>query len=71
MSTILWEHANWNSKDSISFSLDALENKEEQIRRRWGEVVLLQKSSSLVPGTPRLSKDAIYDMLVGKSNIEI
>ena len=67
----LWEHTNWNSKDFISFSLEALENKEEQIRRRWGEVVLLQKSSPLVPGTPRLSKDTVYDMLLGKPNIEI
>ncbi|MGH6672474.1 MAG: hypothetical protein ACRECV_10955 [Xanthobacteraceae bacterium] len=66
-----WEHANWNNKDSISFSPEALENKEEQIRRRWGEVELLQKSSSLVPGTPSLSKDAVYNMLIGKSDIEV
>jgi hypothetical protein len=67
----LWEHANWTSKDAISFSLEALNNKEEQLRRRWGELVLLQKSSSLVAGTPLLSKDAVYDMLVGKSEITI
>jgi len=67
----LWEHANWTSKDAISYSLEALENKEEQVRRRWGELLLLQKSSSLVAGTPLLSKDAVYDMLLGKSDLII
>lgn len=67
----LWEHANWTSRDAISYSLEALENKQEQIRRRYGDLVLVQKSSSLVAGTPLLSKDAVYGMLLGKSEIVI
>jgi hypothetical protein len=45
----------------------ALANKEEHVRRRYGELVLVQKSSALVPGTPALPAESIYGMLLGKS----
>jgi hypothetical protein len=41
------------------------------VQRRYGELVLVQKSSGLVPGRPILGADAVYDMLLGNSGIEI
>lgn len=67
----LWEHANLTNKDAVAYCLDSLEHKEEQIWKRWGELLLVQKSFSLVPGTPILAKDAVYDMLLGKSGVVI
>ena len=67
----LWEHTNFASKDALSYCLESLDRKEEQVRRRYGELLLVQKSSSFVPGKPILGVDAVYDMLLGKSGIEI
>jgi hypothetical protein len=67
----LWEHTNFASKDALAYGLESLDRKEEQVRRRYGELLLVQKSSSFVPGKPILGMDAVYDMLLGKSGIEI
>jgi hypothetical protein len=67
----LWEHANWNNKDAISYSLDALNHKEEQLRRRYGQLTLIQKSSPMIGGVPLLTKDAVYKMLVGDTDLEL
>ena len=67
----LWEHVNFASKDALAYCLESLDRKEEHVRRRYGELLLIQKSSALVSGQPTLAADAVYDMLLGKSGIEI
>jgi len=60
----VWEHANWASTDAVAYSLEALEQKEAYIQRRFGDgdLVLLQKSSSLVPGEPLWKDQEFYSM---------
>jgi hypothetical protein len=67
----LWEHVNFANKDGLAYCLEALDHKEEQIKRRYGELLLIQKSSSMVSGTPLLPDDAVYNMLLGKTGIVI
>jgi TIR domain-containing protein len=68
----IWEHANFSSQDALSYALDAMTFKEEQVRKRCGEdLALVHKSSNLVPGEPTFSADAIYRMLVGKAGTRI
>jgi hypothetical protein len=61
----VWEHANWASTDTVAYSLEALEQKEAYIQHRFGDgdLVLLQKSSSLVPGEPLWKDQEFYAML--------
>jgi hypothetical protein len=63
----VWEHANWASQDAVAFSLEALEKKEEYIRKRFGDLTLVQKSSWLVPGAPEWEQRQIYDVLLRKA----
>jgi len=65
----VWEHTNFASPDAVAYNLDAIERKEEYLRRRHGELVLVQKSSALVPGTPAWQADEIYSILVGKTGV--
>jgi TIR domain len=67
----LWEHVDFASDDALKYCLEALAHKEEHVRRRYGELVLVQKSSALVAGTPTLSAESVYGMLVGKSGTTI
>jgi len=60
----LWEHTNFANKDAVKYNLDSLLHKEKFLEQRHGELVLIQKSSSLVPGKPEWSADKIYDLLV-------
>jgi TIR domain-containing protein len=63
----IWEHVNFASDDALKYGLDAIARKEELIERRRGKLVLVQKSSSFVSGTPALSPDAVYRILTSKS----
>lgn len=64
----VWEHANFADHEALAYALEAIEFKESRIRQRWGEdLMLVHKSSNLVPGTPAFSADSIYRMLVGKA----
>jgi hypothetical protein len=67
----IWEHANFAREDSVKFCLDSLQHKEEYICSMHGEMVVLQKSSSLVPGTPEWAPEKIYAMLLGKKGEDI
>ena len=62
----IWEHTNFANKDAIAYNLDSLDRKEEYLRRKFGKLVLVQKSSFLVPGEPTWSQREIYDMLLGR-----
>jgi hypothetical protein len=66
----IWEHVNFASEDAVKYGLDAMERKEQLIRDRRGPLTLVQKSSSLVAGTPSLSADAVYKMLTGRTGKE-
>jgi len=62
---LVWEHTDLTKPDAIKYNLDSLAHKYEYLRREYGNLVLLQKSGPLVPGTPRLpSKD--FQGVLGK-----
>jgi len=67
----IWEHTNFASKDAVAYNLDALERKQAYIEKKVGNLVLVQKSSCLVPGTPKWSQKEIYDLLMGKTGTKI
>lgn len=65
----IWEHTNFASPEAVAYNLEAINNKEEYLRQRHGPLVLVQKSSSLVPGTPAWAPDEIYSILLGKTGV--
>ena len=68
----IWEHTNFASRDAIQYDLDALQRKEEYIQHRFGsgrELVLVQKSSAIVPGRPKWKSEEIYNLLLGRRNL--
>lgn len=67
----IWEHTNFASKDAVAYNLDALERKQTYIEGRVGKLVLVQKSSFLVPGKPAWSQGEIYDLLISKADSKI
>lgn len=64
----IWEHVNFASRDAIDYCLEAMHHKEDYIRRHHGDLMLVQKSSSLVEGTPALAAESIYSMLLGRTS---
>jgi TIR domain len=62
----IWEHTNFASPAAVAYNLDGLRSKEEYLERRCGELVLVQKSSTIVPGDPRWNPEDIYGLLLGK-----
>jgi hypothetical protein len=64
----VWEHTNLANQDSVKYNLDSLERKEAYIRKFHdnSDLVLLQKSSMLVPGVPKWSKQVFYDFFQQK-----
>jgi hypothetical protein len=64
----VWEHTNFADENSVKYNLDSLEHKEYYIRKLHdnSELVLLQKSSMLVPGVPKWSKHEFYDFFLQK-----
>jgi len=62
----LWEHTNFANPDAVKYNLDSLSHKEQYLEKKHGELILLQKSSSIVPGKPDWSAKEIYDLLAGK-----
>jgi hypothetical protein len=67
----LWEHTNFTEKDAVRYNLDSLARKEEYVRSLQGELVLLQKSSALVPGAPLWSTEEFYNLLTRKKGEDI
>jgi hypothetical protein len=63
----LWEHTNFANRDAVKYNLDSLTRKEEYIQSMHGDLVLLQKSSGAVEGTPSWSTERFYDLLAGKN----
>jgi hypothetical protein len=65
----VWEHTNFASEDAVRFALDGLERKIEYLERRYDSLILVQKSSSLVPGEPSWKPEEIYALLLGKRRV--
>jgi len=69
----VWEHTNFLKQDSVKYNLNSLEHKVSYIKgmhkEKHGEddFILLQKSSSLVPGTPKWKADEFYNFFLGKT----
>ncbi len=55
----------------MAYNLDRLAHKEECLRARRGDLVLIQKSSPLVPGEPEWSHEEIYNLLTRKIGEDI
>lgn len=62
----IWEHTNLRDHEAIKYNLDSLHHKEEYISKIYGNLVLLQKSSQIVPGNPIWNTSTFYNMLVQK-----
>ncbi len=62
----VWEHTNFRDIDAVNYNLDSLMHKEEYLTKKHGELMLLQKSSRLVPGTPIWNSDEFYNAFVNK-----
>jgi hypothetical protein len=58
----VWEHTNFVKKDAIKYNLDGLLHKEKYIKRSFGELALIQKSSWLVPGRPEWTPQQVYEI---------
>lgn len=67
----VWEHTNFAKKDAVAYNLESLEHKERYLRERRGDLVLVQKSSPLVPGEPEWTHEEIFNLLTGKTGQDI
>jgi hypothetical protein len=67
----VWEHTNFAKQGAVAYNLESLEHKERYLRDKRGELVLVQKSSPLVPGEPEWSHEEIYNLLTGKTGQDI
>jgi hypothetical protein len=65
---MVWEHTDLTKPDAIRYNLDSLEHKAEYLQQEVGDLMLLQKSGPLVPGSPRLPSGDFQRLLgaVGK-----
>jgi hypothetical protein len=61
----IWDHTNFAADEAVKYSLDALEHKENYLRRMHGDLVLIQKSSNLVPGKPLFPTRKAYNIIIG------
>ncbi|HEV3156456.1 MAG TPA: hypothetical protein VGZ00_03855 [Candidatus Baltobacteraceae bacterium] len=62
----IWTHTNLVKGETIKYELDSLRHKEEYISKQHGNLVLLQKSSELIKGTPVLPKNEFFEFYQGK-----
>jgi hypothetical protein len=57
----VWEHTDLSNADALRYNLDSLQHKGDYLERVMGKkMALLFKSSAVVPGKPRLSRDEFY-----------
>jgi hypothetical protein len=62
---IIWEHTDLTKRDVIEYNLDGLRHKAEYLGRDGDRFELLQKSSRLVDGNPRLSYTQFQEFMGG------
>ena len=61
----IWEHTDFTKPDAIAYNLDSLQHKADYLRTKYRDLVLLQKSASLVPGNPLCPTELFYSFIVG------
>lgn len=66
----LWEHTNFANREAVKYNLESLYHKERYLENMHGDLVLIQKSTSIVPGVPEWSAEKIYNLLVSKQLAE-
>jgi hypothetical protein len=65
-----WEHTNYGSSEALKYNLDGLEKKRRYIQKELSsrvnpiKLVLVQKSSILVPGRPEFPTRIFYESLL-------
>ncbi|HWQ68355.1 MAG TPA: hypothetical protein VN494_00130 [Patescibacteria group bacterium] len=65
----LWEHTDFTKPDAVAYNMDSLEKKVSYFERKYGdEMILLQKSSDLVPGEPKFTTDDFYNNIFQKKS---
>jgi hypothetical protein len=57
-----WEHTDLSNEKALSYNMDSLQHKVEFLRRRFGELILVQKSSDLLHGDQALTKEDFYQL---------
>lgn len=62
-----WEHTDFTNSEAVDYNLDSLNRKADYLRERVGEMILVQKSSRLVPGEPKLSSRDFRRILITKN----
>ncbi len=62
----LFEHVNFAESEAVKFGLDSLDFKENRIRGKHGDLITVQKVSSLVPGDCEWSPQDVYNLLIKK-----
>lgn len=60
----VWEHTNLRDQDAINYNLDSLAHKERYLANTVGPLVLLQKSSKVVPGRVEWTTSQFYEVFV-------
>jgi hypothetical protein len=65
----LWEHTDFTKDDALKYNLESLHHKELQIQNQFGALELLQKSCSLIDGTPIWSDREFHDLFMGKTKV--
>jgi hypothetical protein len=63
----IWEHTDFAKPDALEYNLDSLQHKALYLQSKIGDLVLLQKSSSLVPGDPLCLTELFYYFVLGYS----
>ena len=61
----IWEHTNFANSEALKYNLEFLSKKEEYFKSKYGDLILVQKSSSFVPGNPEWDSRQVFDLLTG------
>ncbi len=67
----VWEHTDFTQSATVRYNLDSLVHKVDYIGKQLlkDDLVLLQKSSAMVPGENKLKTQEFYDYIVHGSDI--
>jgi hypothetical protein len=59
-----WEHTDLSNESALSYNIDSLQHKVEFLRRRFKDLILVQKSSDLLLGDQALTKEDFYQLFM-------
>lgn len=62
-SFFVWEHTDVAKPSALEYNLDSLSRKTAYLRERYGELILVQKSSHVVPGHARFPTERFHELL--------